>query len=63
MFGAIYKNTQIHLLKDILIGFGVSLFFPFVMYLIPGLFRRLALTNSNHRKECLYNFSKFLQSL
>jgi len=63
MFGAIYKNTQIHLLKDILIGFVVSLFFPFEMYLIPGLFRRLALSNSNRRKECIYNFSKFLQSL
>ena len=63
MFGAIYKNTQIHLLKDILIGFVVSLFFPFEMYLIPALFRRLALSNSNRRKECIYNFSKFLQSL
>ena len=63
MFGAIYKNTQIHLLKDILIGFVVSLFFPFEMYLIPGLFRRLALSNSNRRKECIDNFSKFFQSL
>ena len=34
MFCAIYKNTQIHLLKDTLYSFGLSLLFPFVIYLI-----------------------------
>ena len=32
MFGVIYKNTQIHLLKDTLMSFLLSLFFPFVLY-------------------------------
>ena len=63
MFGAIYKNTQIHLLKDIIIGLGFSLLFPFGIYLIPGIFRILALSNTKIRKEYLYNLSKFLQSL
>ena len=61
MFGAIYKNTQIHLLKDILLSFGLSLFFPFVIYLFPGFFRIPALLDRKSKRECLYNFSKFLQ--
>ena len=32
MFCAIYKNTQIHLIKDTLISFGISLFSPFVFF-------------------------------
>ena len=61
MFGAIYKNTQIHLLKDILLSFGLSLFFPFVIYLFPGFFRIPALLHRKSKRECVYNFSKFLQ--
>ena len=38
MFDVIYKNTQIHLLKDTLISFGLSLIIPFIIYLLPGLF-------------------------
>ena len=62
MFGVIYKNTQIHLLKDILMSFGLSLCFPFVIYLLPGIFRIPALSNKKNKRECLYNFSKFLQA-
>jgi len=61
MFGVIYKNTQINLLKDTLISLGLSLFTPFIFYLLPGLFRIPALSIENKRRECLYNFSKFLQ--
>ena len=59
MFDVIYKNTQMHLLKDTLISIGLSLVFPFVTYLLPGIFRILSL--SNKKRKCLYNFSKFLQ--
>ena len=61
MFGAIYRNTQFHLLKDTLISFGFSLFYPFGIYLIPGLFRIPALSDPKKNKECLYKFSKILQ--
>ena len=61
MFCVIYKNTQLHLLKDTLISFGFSLLIPFVIYLIPGIFRIPALSNRKSKKACLYNFSKFLQ--
>ena len=62
MFCAIYRNTQIHLLKDTLMSFGLSLLFPFCVYLIPGFVRIFALSYCKNKRECLYNFSKFLQS-
>ena len=61
MFCIIYCNTQVHLLKDTLMSFGLSLIFPFGIYLLPGLFRIPSLSNSQIKRECLYNFSKFLQ--
>ena len=67
MFCAIYVNTQIHLIKDTLISFGISLLYPFVIYLLPGIFRILALSNKENesdKKEAgkyIYNSSKFLQ--
>ena len=61
MFGAIYRNTQYHLLKDTLISFGLSLCYPFVIYLFPGCFRILALSDKKRNKKYSYNFSKFLQ--
>ena len=63
MFDVIYKNTQIHLLKDTLISFGLSLIIPFIIYLLPGLFRIPALSNNKKQKPYLYNFSKLLQLL
>ena len=61
LFCIIYKNTQIHLLKDTLMSFGLSLIIPFIFYLLPGIFRIPSLSNSNKKRECLYNFSKILQ--
>ena len=61
MFGVIYKNTQYHLLKDTLISFGLSLVYPFIIYLFPGIFRIPSLSNSKSNRKCMYNFSKFLQ--
>ena len=58
MFGVVYKNTQIHLLKDTLISFGISVLYPFGIYLFPGIFRIPALSNIEHKRKYLYNFSK-----
>jgi len=58
MFGVIYKNTQYHLLKDTLLSFALSLFYPFITCLLPGLFRISSLSNPKKKRECLYNFSK-----
>ena len=62
MFGVIYKNTQFHLLKDTLMSFSLSLIMPFGIYIFPGFFRIPALSSKKYKRECLYNFSKFLQS-
>jgi hypothetical protein len=53
MFGAIYRNTQIHLLKDTLLSFGLSLLYPFGICLLPGFFRIQALSDLK-RKENIY---------
>ena len=38
-FCAVYKNTQIYLLLDILQSFSNSFTTPFLIYLLPGMFR------------------------
>ena len=63
MFCVIYKNTQMHLLKDTLMSIGLSFVFPFGVYLLPGMFRLSSLSDGKKKGECLYNFSKVLQSL
>ena len=63
MFCAVYRNTQLHLLKDTLISFCLSLIYPFGINLLPGLFRIPALSNFKKKKKCLYDFSKVLQIL
>ena len=60
-FCAVYRNTQLYLIKDTLISFGISLLYPFAIVLIPGFFRIPSLRNINQNKECLYNFSKIIQ--
>ena len=61
MFGAVYRNTQYHLFWDTLISFGLSLLYPFGIYLFPGFFRIPALYDRINNKGCLYKFSKILQ--
>ena len=62
-FGAIYRNTQLYLLKDTLISFGLALTYPFGIYLIPGIFRMASLKSSKKNKICVYKFSKIIQFL
>ena len=63
MFCAIYKNTQLHLIKDTLISFGLSLIYPFGINLLPGLFRIPSLSNKKGNRKYLYAISKILQLL
>ena len=61
IFCAIYSNTQIHLLKDTMISFFLSLLYPFIINLLPGLFRIPALSKAKKKRICMYKFSKILQ--
>ena len=62
MFCAIYKNTQIYLIKDTLLSFILSFIEPFGIFLIPGLFRIPSLANKNNKRNVLYRFSQILQN-
>jgi len=59
-FCAVYINTQIILIKDTLISFGISMLYPFGINLLPGIFRITALRAKFKNKECLYKFSQFI---
>ena len=62
-FGAIYRYTQIHLIKDTLISFGLSLIYPFGIYLIPGIFRIPSLSNKKNKKNYSYKMSLIIQMI
>ena len=53
-FCAVYKNTQVYLIKDTLISFATSLLYPFAINLIPGMLRMPALKS---KKKFLYTIS------
>ena len=59
-FGAVYPNTQLHLIKDTLISFGISMLYPFIINLFPGIFRMPALKSKKKDQKCLYDFSKII---
>ena len=56
-FCSVFVNTQISLLKDTTISYGLSMLYPFGLNLIPGFFRIPAIKSRN--KICLYRISKF----
>ena len=61
-FCGIYVNTQIHLIKDSLISLGTSLLYPFIMDLVPGIFRISSLKVEKPNYRFLYNLSCFIEN-
>ena len=59
-FCAIFQNTQIYVIKNTFISFGISFLFPFIYELLPCIIRIYSLKNNN---ECIYKFSKIIQLL
>ena len=59
-FCAVYKNTQIILIKDTLISFALSMLYPFGLNLFPGFFRFPALRAPKKDKKCLYRASELI---
>ena len=49
---ALYQNTQLHIIKNTFISFGISLFYPFIINILPGFLRIYSLKNntSNNTK-------------
>ena len=58
-FCGIYENTQMHLISDSMISLSISLLLPFLLYLIPGIFR---ISGLRSEKPYLYKFSSFLEN-
>ena len=58
-FCAVYKNTQIYLIKNVLISYIISLIYPFITNLLPGIFRIPSLKRKSG--ECLYKLSQIIQ--
>ena len=58
-FCAVYINTQSILFKDTLIGLLISMAFPFVLCLLPGICRIPALKSNNKDKKYLYKISGY----
>ena len=58
-FGAVYQNTQIYLIKNILISFAFSMLYPFVINLLPSILRIYSLNNKDN--ECIYKLSRIIQ--
>ena len=59
-FCGVYINTQIHLIKDSLMSLIISLLIPFMLYLIPGIFRIPALRVIKPNRIILYRISQFI---
>ena len=63
VFCVVYRNTQIHLIKDTLVSFILSLLYPFGVYLLPGIFRIPSLRATEQNRNCLYLFSRFVENV
>ena len=52
-----------HLIKDSLLSFGVSLIYPVFTNLIPGIFRIAALNDKKGGSLCMYKLSQVIEFL
>ena len=59
-FCAVYKNIQTDLIIDSVVGFFLSLLYPFGINLLPGIFR---IPSLNRKNERLYKFSRLIAML
>ena len=62
-FCGIYVNTQAHLIKDSVVSFFCGLIYPFIICLVPGIFRIRALRDKNSSLKMSYKFSLLLMMI
>ena len=62
-FCAVYTNTQKMLIKDGFSSFLLSMIYPFIINLLPGLFRIPALRAKNKNKKTLYKISLIVAAI
>ena len=59
-FCAVYKNTQLFLIKDTMISFLISLLYPFALYILPTGLRIISLNDEKKRLKFLYILSDLI---
>ena len=60
-FNAIYENTQIYLIENTFISFGISLVYPFIINIFPMIIRMSSIHSKNKDQEYFYKISQILQ--
>ena len=60
-FSTMYTNTQVFVLENALIAFGISLIFPFIFNIIPCILRIFSLRAKDKNHNVMFNISKLLQ--
>ena len=59
-FCVVYTNTQLILISDSFISFGISMLYPICLNLLPGFFRISALRAKYKDKICMYKISNII---
>ena len=62
-FCCVYRNSQIHLIKDTFISYGLGCISLLVINLIPGIFRMISLKDPNKDRKCIFKISSIIQLL
>jgi hypothetical protein len=61
VFCGVYRNTQIHFIKDSAISFSISLLYPFALYLLSTGLRKCAVNDSKYKRfKCIYAISNII---
>ena len=60
VFCAVYGNTQLHIIKDTIISYSLSLLYPFGLGIVPGILRIKALKTEQKDQGMLYLISKIM---
>ena len=60
-FCAVFKNSQIYLIKNTLISLCLALIYPFIINILPCVFRIISLWKNTKRRDWLYTLSKVFQ--
>ena len=63
LFCSVFRNTQIYLIERTLISLLFYLLYPFILCLLPGIFRIPALKSIKKDKFCLYKFNTIIQMI
>ena len=62
-FSTMYTNTQVFVLENALIAYGISLIYPFIFNIIPCVLRICSLKGEEKSHSIMFNISKVLQVL